>query len=63
MKKLFKFLCLFIILINLIIVLSGKSWLYKAVSVTYLKGYNSSYIDDFIHFESNDVKAGENTIG
>ena len=59
MKKIIKFLLFVLVLVNLAILISGKTWLYKAVSVTYLKGYNSAYIDDFIHFESNDVKAGE----
>ena len=59
MKKTIKFLLFVFVLVNLAILVSGKTWLYKAISVTYLKGYNSAYIDDFIHFESNDVKAGE----
>ena len=58
-KKLFRAFIIFIILINLIIVLSGKSWLYKAISITYLKGYNSSYIGDFIYFDQSNVSAGD----
>tara|TARA_B100001250_G_scaffold208643_1_gene179085 strand:- start:3810 stop:4907 length:1098 start_codon:yes stop_codon:yes gene_type:complete len=38
---------------------SGKKWLYKAVSITYLKGYASSYIDDFIYFPANKVATGD----
>lgn len=59
MKKLVKFTLIIFVLINLVILISGKSWLYKAISITYLKGYNSSYIDDFVYFESNDVLSGE----
>lgn len=59
MKTLVKFLLIIFVLINLVILISGKSWLYKAISITYLKGYNSSYIDDFVYFESNDVLSGE----
>ena len=58
-KKLFRAFIILIILINLIIVLSGKSWLYKAISITYLKGYNSSYIGDFIYFDQSNVSAGD----
>ncbi|MDC0204608.1 beta-lactamase family protein, partial [Flavobacteriales bacterium] len=58
MKKGLKYLLLIFILLNLLIVLSGKSWLYKAISITYLKGYPSSYIHDFVHFPSNTIEAG-----
>ena len=58
MKGIFKYLLVFFILINLFIILSGKSWIYKGVSITYLKGYTSSYIDDFIHFPSKIIRAG-----
>lgn len=59
MKKIFRHLFLFIILINLLILLSGKFWLYKGVAITYLKGYKSSYIDDFIYFPSDTIKTGK----
>ena len=39
--------------------ISGKSWIYKAISITYLKGYTSSYIHDYVHFPSNVVENGE----
>ena len=32
--------------------------MYKAISVTYLKGYTSSYIDDFVHFPANTIETG-----
>ena len=38
--------------------MSGKSWMYKAISITYLKGYTSSYIDDFVHFPANTIETG-----
>ncbi len=59
MKKVFKYLLVFFLLINLFIVLSGKTWLYKAISITYLKGYTSSYIDDFIYFPADTINAGQ----
>jgi len=58
MKKALKYILAIFVILNLLIILSGKSWLYKAVSVTYLKGHTSSYIDDYIHFPSNSIKDG-----
>ena len=59
MKIFFKFFLLAFIIINLFIVFSGRSWLYKAITITYLKGYPSSYIHDFIHFSANTIKNGK----
>jgi len=58
MKKGLKYLLIIFVLLNLLIVLSGKSWLYKAISITYLKGYTSSYINDFVYFPANTIEAG-----
>ena len=58
MKKALKYILAIFVILNFLIILSGKSWLYKAVSVTYLKGHTSSYIDDYIHFPSNTIKNG-----
>ena len=58
MKKVLKYILVIFVILNLLIILSGKSWLYKAVSVTYLKGHTSSYIDDYIYFPSNTIKDG-----
>ena len=58
MKKALKYILAIFVILNFLIILSGKSWLYKAVSVTYLKGHTSSYIDDYIHFPSNTIKDG-----
>ena len=58
MKKALKYILAIFIILNFLIILSGKSWLYKAVFVTYLKGHTSSYIDDYIHFPSNSIKNG-----
>lgn len=56
MKKLLKYLLGIFIILNLLIIVSGKSWMYKAISITYLKGYTSSYIHDFIHFPANVIE-------
>ena len=58
MKKALKYILAIFVILNFLIILSGKSWLYKAVSVTSLKGHTSSYIDDYIHFPSNSIKNG-----
>ncbi len=58
MKHLFKGLAILLVLLNLLIVFSGKSWIYRGASLTYLKGEVSSYIHDFVHFPYNVVEAG-----
>jgi CubicO group peptidase (beta-lactamase class C family) len=58
-KKAFKYLVIIFVLINLLIVLSGKLWLYKGIAITYLKGYTSAYIDDFVYFPANTIKVGK----
>lgn len=47
------------VVLNLLIILSGKTWMYKAISVTYLKGYTSSYIHDYSFFPSTTIQDGE----
>lgn len=59
MKKGLAFLFFVFALINLLIFSSGKLWIYKAASITYLKGHVSSYINDFVYFPSNKIIAGE----
>lgn len=58
MKKTLKYLLFFFLLINLFVLLSGKGWIYNGITITYLKGHASSYIDDFIHFPANTIRAG-----
>jgi len=59
MKKILKYLLIIFVAINLLILISGKSWMYKAISITYLKGHTSSYIHDYVHFPANTVENGE----
>ena len=59
MKKVLKYLLIIFVAINLLILISGKSWMYKAISITYLKGHTSSYIHDYVHFPANTVENGE----
>jgi len=58
MKKILKYLLIIFVALNLLII-SGKSWMYKAISITYLKGHTSSYIHDFIHFPANTIQVSE----
>ena len=59
MKKALKYLLIIFVAINLLVLISGKSWMYKAISITYLKGHTSSYIHDYVHFPANTVENGE----
>jgi len=59
MKKLLKYIFIIFVLLNLLLVISGKTWIYKAISITYLKGHTSSYIHDYVHFPTNVVENGE----
>ena len=58
MKKTFKFLFFFLIATNLFILVSGKSWVYRAIYSTYLQGHTSAHIDDHVFFYSNEIKKG-----
>jgi CubicO group peptidase (beta-lactamase class C family) len=58
MKRALKYLLIIFVAFNLLIIISGKSWMYKAISITYLKGHTSSYIHDFMHFPANTMEAG-----
>ena len=59
MKKALKYLLLIFVGLNLLIILSGKTWMYKAISITYFKGHSSSYIHDYIHFPANTIESGK----
>ena len=59
MKKILEYFLFIFISINLLIIFSGKTWIYKAISITYLKGHTSSYIHDFVYFTANTIKAGK----
>ena len=59
MKKKLKYILIVFIVLNILIILSGKTWMYKAISVTYLKGYTSSYIHDYSFFPSNTIQGEE----
>ncbi|MDC0909106.1 serine hydrolase [Flavobacteriales bacterium] len=54
-KKKLIFLIVFLVLITSIVI-SGKSWLFKAIYTTYLQGYTSAYIEDFKYFPKNIIE-------
>tara|TARA_B100001758_G_C18411762_1_gene616290 strand:- start:802 stop:1974 length:1173 start_codon:yes stop_codon:yes gene_type:complete len=59
LKKAFKYLLFGFLLVNLLIFFNNQTWIYKAINITYLKGYASSYINDFVYFPSDTIKAGK----
>jgi len=54
-----KYFLIVFFFLNLLILISGKSWLYKAISITYLKGHTSSYINDFIYMPAETIESGK----
>ena len=59
MARFLKYVLVVIVGLNLLIILTGRTWMYKAISITYLKGYTSSYIHDYTNFPFNIIEAGE----
>ena len=59
MRTILKYLLVVFVLINIFIVFSGKIWIYQGIAITYLKGYTSSYINDFVHFPANTITSGK----
>ncbi len=51
------FLIIFIVL-NLIIIVSGKTYLYKGIANTYLKGRSGPNVSEYTIFDNREVKAG-----
>ena len=59
MKKTAKYFLVFFVFVNLFVVFTNKTWLYKGISVSYLKGYTSSYINDFVYFPADTILADQ----
>lgn len=59
LKKIFKVFLLVIAAIILLIYASGYSYLFRAIRLTYLKGENSSTIDDGKYFPSKIISKGQ----
>lgn len=57
-KIFFKWLFILFVLLNIIILLTGKTYLYKGFASTYLKGRITADIDEYKIFDNRLVKAG-----
>ena len=58
LKFSFKLLVFCFVLLNVYIVVSGKTYVYKALKVGYLKGHNTATIEDYKYFENRVVEKG-----
>jgi CubicO group peptidase (beta-lactamase class C family) len=58
LKSIAKLLLVIFIFTNLAIVASGKTYIYKAFKLTYMKGKSSADIDNYLDFDNRVVKAG-----
>jgi CubicO group peptidase (beta-lactamase class C family) len=56
LKKIAKWLLIVLIILNVIILLSGKSYLYKGVFNTYLQGRSGPSINEYKIFENRELK-------
>lgn len=59
LKKIGKWAFIFLIVLNLAIVISGRTYLYKGIANTYLKGRSGPSIDEYPIFKNREVKAGK----
>jgi CubicO group peptidase (beta-lactamase class C family) len=58
LKKTLAWFAVLFLLLNLLVIISGKSYLYKGIANTYLKGRNTATIDEYAIFDTRVVKAG-----
>lgn len=59
LKKLLKWLLIILVILNVMILFTGRSYLYKGIANTYLKGRTGVDIDDYPIFYNRSVKAGQ----
>lgn len=57
-KKFFKWLFILFVLLNILILISGKTYLYKGFANTYLKGRTTASIYEYKIFNNSTVEAG-----
>src|SRR3990172_800573 len=48
-----------LVIANLAIIVSGRTYLYKGIANTYLKGRSGASIDEYIIFHNKEVETGE----
>lgn len=58
LKKIGKWFLIILVILNLAIIVCGKSYLYKGIWNTYLKGRSGPSINEFDIFENREVAAG-----
>ncbi|MCW3085034.1 MAG: beta-lactamase [Bacteroidetes bacterium] len=58
LKKIGKWLLIILVILNLAILISGKTYIYKGVANTYLKGRSGPSISEYEIFDNRTVKAG-----
>jgi CubicO group peptidase (beta-lactamase class C family) len=59
LKKIGKWFLIILVVLNLLIIASGKMYIYKGLANTYLKGRSGPSIDEYGIFDNREVKAGE----
>lgn len=57
LRSFFKWLLILLVFLNILILVSGRSYLYKGIANTYLKGRTGVDIDDYPIFDNRTVKA------
>lgn len=58
LKSFFKWFLILFVILNILILVSGKTYLYKGFANTYLKGRVTADIDEYKIFDNRTVKAG-----
>ena len=58
LKGFFKWLLILLVVLNILILVSGKTYLYKGFANTYLKGRVTADIDEYKIFDNRTVKSG-----
>ncbi len=58
LKKTGKWFLIILLILNLLIIISGRTYLYKGIANTYLKGRSGPNISEYTIFDNREVKAG-----
>lgn len=59
LKKVGKWLLIILVVLNIAILISGKTYLYKGIANTYLKGHSGPGIEEYQIFENREVASGK----
>lgn len=59
-KKLLKFLVIFFGLLIAVLYLTDTDYLLKAVRTIYAKGHTTAFLEDYKHFDNQEIKASDN---